>query len=167
MTNRYSLSDYTFVITLPAGGITYGSTTLTGQLKLGGPGNNNNGSFLGDVSVTRKELTWNTSGDYTGSWVHSKNLNRTGTITLNINQVSDDSIRLYMLTNVYENNAAVTEGLAIEIIKDGQSVVKATDCMVTKPADLPIGGTAANLRWEFSCGKVEYNVTTNWDVEAQ
>ena len=50
--NRYSLADYKMVITFPSNfnntrlGTTTGVSTLGGQISIGGPGDNQDGSFV-------------------------------------------------------------------------------------------------------------------------
>lgn len=165
MINRYSLADHLVKVTLPAN-IQYQGADLGGMvLQFGGPGNNNNnGSFMGSITVARSTNTWSTTGDATGSWVHNKTLDRTGTVSLDLRQVSDDVIRLQMLANIFETQE-VQEGCRIEVYSGNVTVAVADDCYITKIPNQVYGDSAANQTWEWTSGKVTFPATTSWPKE--
>ena len=109
MIHKYSLADYQLTIGIPQSvaqrlGLRDEEGNLLTSFVIGGPGENNEGSFIGQIVATRSNNLWETEGDATGSWVHNKNLNRTGTIELQIRQISDKVIELSQLTEVKVEN---------------------------------------------------------------
>lgn len=161
--NRYSLADYKMVITFPSNfnntrlGTTTGVSTLGGQISIGGPGDNQDGSFVGNISVRRNKELWTTEGDATGSWVHNKNLDRTGEVDVDITQISDQIITLCYLCDAYDSVAdEINEGLKIEIINamSNDTIASATDCYMKKIPDHKFGNTADKLTFSFTCGRV-------------
>lgn len=155
MINRYSLADYTMAVKVP-------TAVIGGEiesLKFGGTGNNQSGSFIGQITVTRNVDTWSTEGDATGSWVHNKSLNKTGTVSLQIRQISDDIIKLITLARLYENSDP-EEGCLITIYRGDKIIETCTDCYLTKVPDQVMGDTAEMQTWQWTCGKIEYNEST-------
>ena len=166
MVNRYSLADHTVKITLPenlrVGGVDLGGRVLTS----GGPGQNGqDGSFTGSITVRRANPTWNTEGDPTGSWVHNKTLNRTGSVELSLRQVSDDIIRLQMLASIFESDQNGTRGCLIEVYSTDKTVAKAEDCYITQVPDQVFGESAENQSWTWTSGRVTFPQTTDWPKE--
>lgn len=167
MINRYSLADHTVKITLPDD-LYMGGTNLGGKvLTIGGPGQNGqDGSFVGSIGVGRTNDMWSTTGDPTGSWVHNKNLDRTGSVTLSIRQVSDDVIRLMMVSNVFEQDSDRNgKGCKIEVFSGADVVARAEDCYITKIPDQNFGETAENQEWAWTAGRVTFPMQTNWPSE--
>lgn len=165
MIHRYSLADYQLTIGIPQNvaqrlGLRDAQGNLLSSFTIGGPGENGEGSFLGQISAQRTANLWETEGDATGSWVHNKNLNRTGTIELQIRQISDQVIELSQLCDIYEAVQEGVEGLTLTISSsatdDGSPVVTGVDCYIQKQADLTLADTAQMLTWSFTCGQVMF-----------
>lgn len=164
MLNRYSLADHTVRVTLPDNLSMNGNNIGGMVLKFGGPGENGiTGSMIGNISVARANDTWRTEGDATGSWVHNKSLDRTGNVTLNIRQVSDDIIRLQMLAQIYE--AEDFPGCKIEVYCGDLVVARAEDCYITRIPEQAFGDTAAMQSWSWTSGRVTFPGTTSWPTE--
>jgi hypothetical protein len=151
MIHKYALSDYQLAITLP---ISIGG--LDKIITIGGTGDNGEGSFLGEISVDRKDNTYETSADVTGSWVHNMSRAINGTIRVKINQISDDVVTLINICNYYYDNFA--DGVTITISKANNTIVTGNDCYITKMPQLSYGDSAGDLDWEFTCGQIMYNV---------
>lgn len=164
MINRYSLADHLVKVTLPAN-VIVGGVNIGGMvLEFGGPGNNKQtGSFTGEISVERSSDTWTTEGDPTGSWVHNKNLNKTGTVSLQLRQVADDVIRLQMLAQVFENNDF--PGCNIEVFNGSDTVARAEDCYISRVPSQVFGDTAAMQTWSWTAGRITFPATTVWPTE--
>lgn len=171
-TNRYALADYQLTVTIPVNSAT--NTNDTGYMQIlqraglqsgttitiGGPGEGEGkyGSFVGSINVKRNKELWTTEGDATGSWVHNKNLDRTGTIDVEITQVSSQVVQLVYLCNAYESVSDAVGGLHLEIknIASGENIADAIDCYIAKAPDHPFGDTAAKLTFSFTCGRITY-----------
>lgn len=165
MIHSYSLADYQLTIGLGDTVISrLGLRDENGELlrnfTIGGPGENGEGSFVGQIQVSRNENLFTTSGDPTGSWVHDKNLNRTGTITIDITQISDDIVTLVQLCQIFESIQTGTPGLELTIssVAEGanNTLVTGRDAYIQKLPDLPMGETAGRLSWVFTCGQIIY-----------
>ena len=167
-TSRYALADYQITVTVPSSennaavnailqraGIVSG-TTIT----IGGPGEGEGkwGSYLGSISVKRNKDLWSTDGDATGSWVHNKNLDRTGSIDVEITQVSKQITQLVYLCSAFESVSDAVEGLHLEIknTASGLNIVDAIDCYIAKIPDHPFQDAAQKLTFSFTCGRITY-----------
>ena len=162
-TNRYALADYILTITLPDNRILESYIQLpegTKAFSIGGPGENGlDGSFLGSITAKRNEDVWRTEGDPTGSWVHNKSLDRTGEISLEIMQVSDEVIRLSIICNAFQSIQEGIPGLGITITSaaDNNNIVAtAHDCYITKVPDHDFGESAKTFTFNFTCGRIMF-----------
>lgn len=159
-TSRYSLADYMVTITIPAVG-----QLVSEQITIGGPGEDGKGSCIGEIKVTRNTDMWSTEADATGSWVHNKTLDKTGTVELNIRQVSNYVIKLMQVCSAYESIASTAAGLTISVgpaNSDTGAVVNfitCEDCFITKIPDQDYADTAAEQTWVFTCGQVKFSPT--------
>ena len=165
MIHKYSLADYQLTIGIPESvaqklGLRDEQGNLLTSFSIGGPGENGEGSFLGQILVSRTNNLWETEGDATGSWVHNKSLNRIGTIELQIKQISDNVIRLAQICDIYESIQENVEGLTLTINSSAtdESTPMATgvDSCIQKQADLTLAETAGLLTWTFTCGQVMF-----------
>ena len=165
MIHQYSLADHQLTIGIPERiarqlGLRDSFGNLLTNFTIGGPGENGEGSFVGQIAAERSEELFKTTGDATGSWVHDKNLNRTGTITLEITQISDDVVTLVQLCQIYESLQTNMPGLELTIssVATGTSTTMVTgrDCYIQKLANLTLASEAQRLTWVFTCGQVIY-----------
>lgn len=160
--NRYALADYQVSIKLPDS-IT-NSTLLTqsglksdAPLIIGGPGETGiEGSYVGQITVKRNKPLWSTDGDATGSWVHSKNLDRTGSISVDITQVSDQIVTLTYICMAYESVQENVDGLKILVTNTAtqEPVAECDDCYITQIPDHSFKDTADKYTFEFTCGRI-------------
>ena len=165
MINTYSLADHQLVIgmsteTAQRLNLKDANGNLLKSYTIGGPGENGEGSFVGQILVSLNDNLYETEGDATGSWVHNKNLNRTGLITLEINQISDDAITLIQLTQILESVQSAGPGLELTINSVAETpsttMVTGRDSMIQKLPDLTLAEKAGMLSWVFTCGQVIY-----------
>ena len=165
MIHQYSLADYQLTIGLSDSiaqllGLRDSFGNLLTNFSIGGPGENGEGSFVGQITVSRTEDLFKTTGDPTGSWVHDKSLNRTGTIGIDITQISDDVVTLVQLCQIFESVQTNMPGLELTI----NSVASATattmitgrDCYIQKLPELQLGEAATRMSWVFTCGQIVY-----------
>lgn len=161
-TNRYGLADYELTVNFPSNANFVSSLGLDGtMITIGGPGQNGyEGSYVGSITVTRKNDLWQTDDDPTGSWVHSKNLGRSGEVEVDITQVSDQIVTLAYLCMAYESVQESIDGLTLEIKNSmsGLTVAKCYDCLIKKIPDQKFGETAERQTWVFTCGRVMFYV---------
>lgn len=166
--HQYSLADYQLTIGINEDmaarlNLRDAEGNLLTNFTIGGPGETGEGSFLGQILVSRSADLFTTTGDHTGSWVHDKNLDRTGTITVDITQISDDIITLVQLTQIFESIQTNMPGLQLTInsviSSASTTMITARDCLIQKLPDLPLGETAARLSWVFTCGQIIYDMS--------
>lgn len=165
MIHKYSLADYQLSIGIPQSvaqklNLRDESGNLLTSFEIGGPGENGEGSFTGQIVVSRSNNLWDTEGDATGSWVHNKNLNKTGTIELQIRQISDKVIQLSQLCDIYESVQENVEGLTLTVnssaTDESSPMATGVDSYIQKQAELTLAETAGMLTWTFTCGQVMF-----------
>ena len=160
MINRYALVDYILSITFTGNQI---SGISGNTFSIGGPAASTGGGYIGEITLSRSAEMWKTTGDYTGGYVHTKNLDRTGTVKVTINQLSDDIVRLNTIFNLYEqSNTSNDRQLTLSVMNaaTGDTVATCTDCRIVKLPDQVFGTDVASQDWEFTCGiiNIEYPV---------
>ena len=156
-TSVYSLADYELSVSIPAIGDLPAET-----FRIGGPGDTGNGSCTGQIVVSRNQNLFETEGDPTGSWVHNKNLNRTGTITVDIRQVSNYIVKFILTCQAFEAYQHRTGGMTIQLIpaftnEANQPIMTAIDCFFQKVPDQVMGPSAQTQSWIITCGKITYS----------
>ncbi len=185
--SRYTLSDYFLIIKLPSALISAinGNSTSWSQsrndnigalisasdskdvnslstsetLLLGGED-----SYVGSISFQYKTNAWEVTGDPTGSWVHTKNRDRTGTCSLSMNQVAYKGALLIKIFNIYYNDTSdsneILDGFDIYVTdRKGRLLMSATDCYVQNVPNMEYGSTPRELSWTFNCGRITYEDT--------
>ena len=144
---QYSLADY--ILSIKPNDATLAQ--IFQKVDIGGEG-----SPVGSINVSLNSNLWSTTGFATGAWIHSKNLDRTGTIAINISQLSDNVAKFKQLVNVYYTGNY--GGLTMSLIdSDGNEVCSAVDC---RPVQIPaqdFSTTAQMQSWSFTCGKITIN----------
>lgn len=146
---KYSLANYILSINLPSElENDFGSSSI----QIGGEG-----SFLESITITLNSNLWETNGDATGSWVHTKNLNRTGNVTINLNQMSDAVYRFKQLCNIYYNLSTEQDGLTMTLRDmNSKTICTCEDCVIQKIPDQVFQDSPQSQSWQFNCGKITY-----------
>jgi hypothetical protein len=171
MINRYSLADHVVKISFPNQVLPTATAASTGNtvISLGGPGESGEGSFVGKITVERATETWTTDADPTGSWVNNKTLDKHGTVTIDIRQISDAVIQLMMLTSAYEtvdDQNSNARGLTINVYSSNSIVATCEDCYIVKVPSQEYNATANEQTWTFTCGRILFPQTTAWPTES-
>lgn len=144
---RYSLAKYLLTVSIPrALADKFGAGTIT----VGGEG-----SHTSSISIAYKESLWTTEGDSTGSWVHNKNLDRTGTATVVLNQLASNVVKFKTLCNIFYDSSEDYDGLTLTLTdSEGQKIATCEDCYITTIPAQEFGNTATTQNWEFTCGRI-------------
>lgn len=160
---RYSLTDYILSVKVPEElrdvFIEDSTDTVDASsniISIGG-----DGSYTGSITITNNNAQFTTDGDVTGSWVHNKSKDQTGTIKVNIKQVSDKVLLLVRLYQTYYASDTITEGLTLTVSKatgngNQESVCVGTDCYINQRPDIVYGDTADGQEWTFTCGRITF-----------
>jgi len=147
---RYSLADYVLTISIPQKLRTaLGITTIS----VGGEG-----SYLDNFSFSMRKDTWETQGDDTGGWIHTKSYNRIGDASLTLNMLSEQVVQLTRLFNIYFSSEQLDEGVTITLSDaSSNTVVTCNDCYVKRIPDLSIQASPGTRTWQFTCGQIIFN----------
>lgn len=159
--NRYSLTDYILSIKVPeelrSSFIADYIETGEDSISIGG-----DSSYVGSIVVNQSTNQWTTEGDVTGSWVHNKSKNQTGTIVVSITQVSDKINLLNRLFQTYYSVDTVTDGLTLTLNKTLGSgntalVATGTDCYIQSRPSFSYKDNADSQEWTFTCGRITFS----------
>lgn len=143
---RYCLVNYILTADIPAD-IGFGVQSVS----IGGEG-----SYLDSITISMNEDMFTTKGDNTGSWVHIKNLNQTGKITVTVNQVSDRIAIFKALVNAYANVDS-TSGMTLTLRDTlNDTIAVCEDCVITKIPDQAFSSEPATQTWTFNAGKITF-----------
>ena len=162
MLNRYALADYQLTVKVSSNinipGISGESFTIGGPASTSYNSEGSQGGYIGDITISRKASMWTTDSDYTGGYVHVKNLDRTGTAKVSLNQLSDNIIRLNTIFSLCEARGT-SENEAITLIVTNSAtnkvVATCTDCRIVKQPDQVFANSPTMQAWEFTCGIVD------------
>ena len=162
MLNRYALADYQLTVKVSSNigipGISGESFTIGGPADASYNSEGSQGGYIGDITISRKAAMWSTESDYTGGYVHVKNLDRTGTARVSINQLSDNVIRLNTIFKLCEaRGTSENEALTLIVTNSATNKVVATctDCRIVKQPDQTFSTNPNMQPWEFTCGIVD------------
>lgn len=147
---KYSLADYILNIQSndPSIAAIFGGVD---GLSIGGEG-----SVLDSLSINLDNNLWDTTSYATGGWVHSKNLSRSGTAQITLNQLSVKLGKLKQLCNMYYGGDY--DGLTATLIDStGKEIAKCEDCFVQKIPSQDFGQNAGTQTWTLTCGKITIN----------
>lgn len=145
---RYSLANYQLTIEAndPSLASMFGSITIGGE-----------GQHVGSVSFARTNNAFNTTSFATGAWVHNKNLSRVGTVSLSLNQLSNHIQTLMRMSDAFLTNDY--DGFTLTLTSlTGEKVADAIDAYITRVPAQTFAESAEMQTWEFTCGKVNFNV---------
>lgn len=143
---RYSLADY--ILTINIDDATLARDSGLSKIVIGGEG-----TYLGSISIGGLQNQWRTQGSPTGDYTHSKSLDRTGTVSVNLNQLSSKIDQFKTIVNWhykgdYEGFTITLEGL------DGSKIATCYDCMVQGIPNQDFGENAGEQTWTLTCGKI-------------
>ena len=148
---KYSLSKYIVGITLPneirtSLGIDQDSISIGGS-----------GTYLGEINVHRNNPMWQTNGTPTGGYTHNQSLDKTGTVSVTLNQLSDTVSKLKRIFNLFYT-IDTQVGMTITVSDSyGNIIATATDCYIPDIPDQNFAETAGTQTWEFTAGVVDIN----------
>ena len=143
---KYSLANYILSIeplddTLKS---IFGTTSIGGE-----------GNALDSIVLSQPTDMFSTSGYATGAWVHNKNLDRHGTATISLNQLSDRVGRFIQMAKLFISGDYDGFTLSLSDI-NGNKIATCVDCYITKIPDQSYANESANQSWVFTCGQINY-----------
>lgn len=144
---RYCLANYILSIKPNDPGInsSFGTITVGGE-----------GSYNDNITIRPEGQLFNTKGYPTGAWIHDKDLSRTGTVELSLNQLSDQVTKFIMMCETYY--LSDYDGFTLTLAtNEGTKVMTAIDCYIQKIPDQAFASQSSNQTWIFTCGKISFN----------
>lgn len=144
---KYSLANY--ILTVKPND-TNAQAVFGNDISIGGEGN-----YVGSISLSRQTEMWSTSAFATGAWIHNKNLDRHGTVDIELSQLAPQVGRFIQLCNVYY--ASDYEGFTLTLTDSEQNqIAECIDCYITKIPNQVFSETAGTQTWTFTCGQINY-----------
>ena len=149
---RYSLADYVLAVKVPEELSELFADDSNNTFKIGGEG-----SYLSNISVSLNENMYSTSGDSTGSWVHNRSLNQTGTCSITVSMLAPGASTLKRVCNIYYSSSKFIPGLTLAIQNNnGETLIDMEDCYIQKIPTHAYQSDAQDQTWSFTCGKITF-----------
>ena len=151
----YSLADYILTLKVSDATLRNQLGLSSNEIQVGGEG-----QFLGKITVKYNTPQWKVQADATGAWVHSRSFDQSGTVTVNINQMSDAVIRFIRICTAYYSSNDVRAGFSLSITKasDMSFAANAEDCRISQIPNQDFDKEAGAQDWEFVSGRIMLNV---------
>ena len=144
---KYNLANY--ILSIEPNDATI--KNMFGVISVGGEG-----SAVGSITANLTNDMWSTESYNTGAWVHSKNMSRTGTVTVNISQVSKEVAKFIKMCKLFYGGDYDGFTLSVSDIS-GTKVCTAVDAYIQKIPNQEFGATAAQQAWTFTCGQLSFD----------
>lgn len=144
----YSLANYKMTITSSDRNLI---AVFGESMTIGG-----NGSQVGQFSVSLNAEIHGIDAYATGGYVYSKNYDRSGTIGVQLNQISDEVGKFKNLVKLYYGGDYGTLTIVLSN-NENEKVVECIDCLPNKIPDQEFSSEAGNQTWEFLAGKITIN----------
>lgn len=144
---KYDLSQY--IVSISPADPTLRS--LFGTISIGGEG-----SYTESITLSNNGNLFTTAPFATGAWVHNKSLDKTGTCTMSLSQLSRQVAKLLKFCMIYYSGNYDGSTITVSDIS-GNRVATCSDCYPQKFPDQVFGESSANQSWVFTCGKIVYN----------
>lgn len=145
---RYSLANYIVTITVPAA-----LSDMFSDITIGGQG-----KAIGSISVNRQGAIYTVKGYATGGYVFDKNLDKTGTVNISINQMSDEIIKLIRLFNAYHTGDYDGMTISVKDNLNNKTVANCIDCMPSSIPNQSFSESSDSQEWSLGCGEINYIV---------
>jgi len=142
---QFSLLDYSLSITLK----TFANETTGTKLNIPIGGS---GKYLGSIKFAKSTENISKTVDATGAGVFAFTNDHSGTVDIEISQVSDAIGQIINnLSNKYHTDGTWKNAIVDIVMSkgDGGTVIEATNCMLVKMPDLEIGSEVATRTFSF------------------
>lgn len=144
---RYCLANYILTVDIPED-VGFGTQSIS----IGGEG-----SYLDSITISMSSDMFSTEGDATGGWIHTKSLDRTGSVTVSVKQISDKVAVFKSLVNVYMNLNTESSGMTLTL-RDmlNNTIAICEDCVISKIPDQAFSSTPTSQSWTFNAGRITF-----------
>lgn len=144
----YSLANYKMTITSSDANLI---AVFGESMTIGG-----NGSQVGQFSVSDLQNQHSVQNYATGGYVFSKSYDRTGQISVQLNQMSDEVGKFKNLVNLYYGGDYGTLTIVLTN-NENEKVVECIDCLPEGIPGQTFGNSASSQTWNFVVGKITIN----------
>lgn len=144
----YSLAKYKITITTSDANL---KQVFGESFTIGG-----NGSNVGQISVSSLKDIHDVKTYATGGYVFSKSYDRSGEISVQLNQLSDEVGRLKNLIKLYYGGDYGTLTIVLTN-NENEKVVECIDCLPSKIPDQNFDDSVGDQTWSFVVGKITIN----------
>lgn len=149
---QYSLLDYSLSITLRSS-TSADATETVFNVPIGGAGN-----YLGSIKFTKSTDNVSKFVDATGAGVFAFTNDHSGTVDIEISQVSDAIADIItQLADKYHGDKGFWRDALIDIVmnKGTQPVIEATNCMLVKMPDFVVANEPAQRTFSFLAMEIQ------------
>ena len=144
----YSLANYKMTITSSDVNLI---SVFGASMTIGG-----NGSQVGNFSVSLNDSIHKKQTYATGGYVFSKSYDRSGTISVSLNQLSDEVGKFKNLVKLYYGGDYGTLTIVLTN-NENEKVVECIDCLPKEIPTQSFGSDASSQNWSFEVGKITIN----------
>lgn len=144
---KYSLANYILSIEPTDSRI----KNLFGTISIGGQG-----SAVGTIDLSIANDMFSTTGFATGGWVHNKSLDRTGTVSITINQLATAVGKFLQMSKLFYGEDYDGFTLTLSDI-GGEKIASCIDCYIQAIPTQSFSKDAADQNWVFTCGQINFN----------
>lgn len=153
MQRTYSLSRY--ILSITTSNLEY-QKIIGANFTLGGTGEIAD-NFLNSITFSTNGTLYTVKGNARGSYVFDKSLDKTGTVTVNLNQLSEAVARFKQLAEyMYTHDDDSTLTMTLKAGESGEEIVTCTDCLIQSIPGQDFSSTSSDQTWTFVVGRINY-----------
>lgn len=145
---KYSLAKYSMTISTKDSIL---KNIFGESLSIGGQG-----STTSSITIHQNNAPMSISTYATGGYVFNGSFDRSGSASIQINQVSDVVSKFKQLLKAYYQSDFEPFTITVSD-NEGNQVAECVDCALTSIPDQTLGESAENQTWTFECGRVTFN----------
>lgn len=153
MQRTYSLSRY--ILSISTNNPEY-QKIIGADFTLGGTGEVAD-NFLNSITFSTTGTLWSVKGNARGSYVFDKNLDKSGTVSISLNQLSEAVARFKQLAEyMYTHDDDSTLTMTLKSGDEGEEIVTCTDCLIQSIPNQDFSSTSGDQEWVFVVGRINY-----------
>ena len=144
----YSLANYKLTLTSDDPTII---ATFGESISIGGQGKK-----IGSISINQTNSPYALKSFETGGYYYDKTLDRSGTITISLNQLAEEVAKFKTLLNLYYTGD-YNGFTAVLTTNENVKVAECIDCLMTNVPNQSFGGSTGSQEWQFGTGQITFS----------